>query len=282
MEDQRFALAFAGLADSYTLLASYGVEPTKQAYPSAKTAALKALELAPSLAEAHTSLGMVAFYYEWNWPSAEDEFRRALELNPNYPLAHSWYALQLAAMGRLDESLTHMQRAADLDDLSPSTNTELGRIYYWRRQYDHAIAAYQRAIDLDPQFARAHARLGIVYAAQGHFSSAIREFKLARSLSGPDPYLDGLIGFAQASSGNKIGAKMILDDLIQRSKHEYVPAFSMAIICIGLRNRDEAFEWLQKAYQDRSTYMVWLKTDSLLDTVRPDRRFEHLLNQMGL
>jgi DNA-binding winged helix-turn-helix (wHTH) protein/TolB-like protein/Flp pilus assembly protein TadD len=281
MEDQRYALAFAGLADSYTLLASYGVEPTKQAYPSAKAAALKALELEPSLAEAHTSLGMVAFYYEWNWPQAEREFQRSIELNPNYPLAHTWYALELAAMGRLDESLSHIQRALRLDESSPSINTELGRVYYWRHEYDLAIAAYQQAIKLDPQFSRAHARLGIAYAGQGHFSTAVREFKKARELSGPDPYLDGLIGFAQASSGNVNVARTLLHDLRERSKHEYVPAFSMAIICIGLKNREEAFDWLAKAYQDRSTYMVWLKTDPLFDPLRSDPRFNPLMNRMG-
>jgi DNA-binding winged helix-turn-helix (wHTH) protein/TolB-like protein/lipoprotein NlpI len=281
MEDQRYALAFAGLADSYTLLASYGVEPTKQAYPSAKAAALKALELEPSLAEAHTSLGMVAFYYEWNWPQAEREFQRSIELNPNYPLAHTWYALELAAMGRMDESLSHIQRALRLDESSPSINTELGRVYYWRHEYDLAIAAYQQAIKLDPQFSRAHARLGIAYAGQGHFSTALREFKKARELSGPDPYLDGLIGFAQASSGNASVARELLHDLRERSKREYVPAFSMAIICIGLKNRDEAFDWLGKAYQDRSTYMVWLKTDPLYDPLRSDPRFNPLMKKMG-
>lgn len=281
MEDQRYALAFAGLADSYTLLASYGVEPTKQAYPSAKAAALKALELEPSLAEAHTSLGMVAFYYEWNWPQAEREFQRSIELNPYYPLGHTWYALELAAMGRLDESLSQIQRALHLDESSPSINTELGRVYYWRHEYDLAIAAYQQAIKLDPQFSRAHTRLGIAYAGQGHFSTAVREFKKARELSGPDPYLDGLIGFAQASSGNVNVARTLLHDLGERSKHEYVPAFSMAIICIGLKNRDEAFDWLAKAYQDRSTYMVWLKTDPLFDPLRSDPRFNPLMNRMG-
>jgi len=282
IEDQHYALAFAGLADSYTLLASYGVESAKQAYPNAKAAALKALELDPSLAEAHTSLGMVSFYYEWNWPQAEEEFRRSIKLNPNYPLAHTWYALDLAAMGRQEESITQMRRAADLDDLSLSINTELGRVYYWNHQYDRAIAAYRKAIDLDPQFARAHTRLGITYAAQRHFADAISEFKQARSLSGPDPYLDGLVGFAQAFSGNAGAAKKLLEELTERSQHEYVPAFSMALICIGLGERDLAFEWLAKSYQDRSTYMVWVKADPLLDSIRSDPRFTALLNQMGL
>ena len=225
---------------------------------------------------------MVSFYYEWNWQNAENEFRRSIELDPNYPLAHAWYALDLAAMGRLEESIAQVQRAAELDDLSLSINTELGRVYYCSRQYDRAIAAYRKAIDLDPQFARAHTRLGVTYAAQRHFADAVREFKQARSLSGPDPYLDGLLGFAQAFSGNARAARMLQEELIERSKHEYVPAFSMALISIGLRDRDQAFEWLSKSYQDRSTYMVWVRTDPLLDSVRSDPRFSVLLNQMGL
>jgi tetratricopeptide (TPR) repeat protein len=282
MSDQHYALPFAGLADSYTLLASYGVESAKQAYPNAEAAALKALELDPSLAEAHTSLGMVAFYYEWNWPRAEGEFRRSIALNSNYALAHTWYALDLAAMGRHEESIAQMRRALDIDELSLSANTELGRVYYWNHQYDQAIAAYRRALDLDPQFARAHTRLGITYAAQRRYAEAMHEFKRAQSLSGPDAYLDGLIGYTQASSGDTAAAKKILQDLTKRSAHDYVPAFSMALISIGLGDRDQAFEWLAKAYQDRSTYMVWIKADPLLDTIRSDPRFPALLNQMRL
>jgi DNA-binding winged helix-turn-helix (wHTH) protein/TolB-like protein/Flp pilus assembly protein TadD len=282
MSDQHYALPFAGLADSYTLLASYGVESAKQAYPNAEAAALKALELDPSLAEAHTSLGMVAFYYEWNWPRAEDEFRRSIALNSNYALAHTWYALDLAAVGRHEESIAQMRRALEIDELSLSANTELGRVYYWNHQYDQAIAAYRRALDLDPQFARAHTRLGITYAAQRRYAEAMHEFKQAQSLSGPDAYLDGLIGYTQASSGGTAAAKKILQDLTERSAHDYVPAFSMALISIGLGDRDQAFEWLAKAYQDRSTYMVWIKADPLLDTIRSDPRFPALLNQMRL
>jgi DNA-binding winged helix-turn-helix (wHTH) protein/tetratricopeptide (TPR) repeat protein len=186
-EDPHYALAFAGLADSYVLLGSYGVEPALQASPIAKSAALKALQLDNSLAEAHTSLGMVYFYYDWNWSKAEQEFQRAIELDPNYVVAHNWYALNLSAMGRLDEALAQVHLAEDLDPLSFNTKIEMGLVSYWRREYSRAIEAYRKIIDLDPRFARAHTRLGMTYAAERAFDDAIREFNEAQQLSGRDP-----------------------------------------------------------------------------------------------
>ncbi len=282
LEDQHFAAAYAGLADSYALLASYGVEPAQQAYPNAKAAALKALQLDDGLAEAHTSLGMICFYYEWNWHQAEQEFRRSIELNPNYGLAHTWYALELAALGRSSEALSQIQSAYQVDPLSMSTNTEVGRVFYWNRQYDQAIEAFRKVIDLDSHFARAHTRLGMAYAANKNFAEALREFRQARELSGPDPYLDGLTGYAQALSGNTTAARKTLADLTNRASREFVPAFSMVLVCVGLGDRNSALDWLSRAYQDRSTYMVYANADPLLDLIRSDPRFTQLLRQMGL
>lgn len=280
IEDPQYALAFSGLADSYVLLGSFGVEPALQAWPIAKTAAIKALHLDNSLAEAHASLGMVYFYYEWNWLKAEQEFQCAISLTPNYIVAHNWYALNLAATGRLSEALVEVRRAEEIDPLSLSVNIEVGRIFYWSRRYDRAIEAYRKVVDLNPHYARAHTRLGMTYAAEGLFANAISEFKGAQQLSGPDPYLDGLLGYAEALSGNSGGAREILEDLKQCSCSSYVPAFSMALIYIGLGDYDCAFEWLEKSCQDRSTYMVYAKVDPLLDPVRSDQRFAALLRQM--
>ncbi|MGD1079644.1 MAG: winged helix-turn-helix domain-containing protein [Candidatus Sulfotelmatobacter sp.] len=282
LADPQYAAAYAGLADSYTLLSSYGVESAQQAYPNAKAAAYKALQLDPSLGEAYTSLGMVSFYYEWNWQQAERQFQRSIALNPNYPLAHTWYALELAAVGRCSDAMHQVQRAYDLDPLSLSVNTEVGRVFYWCRRYDRSAEALHKAIDLDPYFARAHTRLGMVYAAQGDFRAAIREFEQARQLSGPEPYLDALVAYAQASSGQRLLGRKALNDLIRRSHNQFVPAFSIALVCMGLGERDVALDWLAKAYQDRSTYMVYAKTDPLLDVLRTDRRFSDLLIRMGL
>lgn len=281
-EDPRYALAFSGLADSYVLLGTHAVEPPLQASPLAKAAALKALDLDDSLAETHTSLGMVYFYYEWNWDKAEQEFRRAISLNPNYIVAHNWYASNLAALGRLDEARFQVRCSEELDPLSLGVHIKVGRIAYWSREYDRAIEAYRKVIDLDPQYARAHTRLGMTYAAKQAFGDAISEFQEAQRLSGPDPYLVGLLGYAQALSGNTGIAGKMLEKLAQRSRRQFVPAFSMALICIGLGERDHALEWLEKSCQDRSTYMVFAKIEPLLDPIRPDPRFGALLRRMRL
>jgi TolB-like protein/Flp pilus assembly protein TadD len=282
LEDDHYAEAYAGLADSYALLGSYGVEPAEQAYPNAKAAAQKALELDSSLAEAHTSLGLISFYYGWDWQQADQEFRLSLAMKPDYAMTHTWYAVALVAQGRNAEALEEVRKAENLDPMSLIINTEVGRIFYLTRQYDRAIEALQRVIDLDPGFARAHARLGMVYAAKGNFSAAIKEYEAARALTGADPYLDGLEGYAEAQSGNAGAARLLLKDLTERSHQEYVPPFSVALICLGLGDRDRAMELLMQSYQDRSTYMVYAKVDPLLDAMRSDPRFTALLHRMKL
>ena len=280
-EDPNYALAYAGLAESHALLASYGVQPARQAYPNAKSAALKAVQLDSSLAEAHASLGVISLFYEWNWREAEQHCRHAIALSPNYAMAHDWYAFDLAAMGRLEEALAEMRHAEELDPVSLIINTNVGRMLYLSRRYDEAIAAYRKVIDLEPNFARAHTRLGMTYAAKRAFGDAIREFEQAHRLSGPDPYLDGLMGYSEALAGNTGAARKLLENLTERSRHQYVPPFSLALICIGLGERDRAFEWLEKAYEDRSTYMIYAKTDPMLDSLRSDPRFGELLHRMG-
>ena len=281
-QDPKYALAYAGLADSYGLLGSYGVESASQSDPRAKAAAVKALQLDDSLAEAHSSLGMIYFFDEWNWPLAEREFQRSIALNPNYSIAHTWYGLNLAALGRFDEALTQVRRAQALDPLSLIVDTDVGRILYLSRQYNQAIEAYRKVLDLDPNFGRAHTRLGMAYAAKGEYGPAGEEFRKALRLSGPDPYLYGLLGYTRAMSGDRETARRLLRELRERSHREYVPPFSMALICIGLGDRPAALDWLEKGYQDHSTLMVYAKTDPLLDPLRGDPRFTALLQRMQL
>lgn len=281
-EDPKYALAYAGLADSYGLLGSYGIESASQSDPRAKAAAVKALQLDDSLAEAHSSLGMIYFFDEWNWPLAEREFRRSIALNPNYSIAHTWYGLNLAALGRFDEALTQVRRAQALDPLSLIVDTDVGRILYLSRQYDQAIEAYHKVLDLDPNFGRAHTRLGMAYAAKGEYGPAGEEFRKALRLSGPDPYLYGLLGYTRAMSGDREAARQLLRELRERSHREYVPPFSMALICIGLGDHSAALDWLEKGYQDHSTLMVYAKTDPLLDSLRAEPRFNTLLQRMQL
>jgi DNA-binding winged helix-turn-helix (wHTH) protein/Flp pilus assembly protein TadD len=282
-EDPGLSIAYVGLADSYVLLGSYGVESPQRICQSAKDAASKALELDDSLAEAHASLGMISFYYEWDWTKAETEFQKAIALNPNYAITYEWYAITLAALGKHKEAVEQIRQAQALDPLSLIINTAVGRIYYFGRQYDSAIRAFQEVFDLDPQFARAHKHLGMVHAARGSFDEAIREFEEARRLSSFDPYLDGVIGYSYASSGNKSKARKVLESLTRSGEpNTYVPAFSIALIHIGLDDLDRAFEYLRKSWQDRSAHMVFAKTDPLLDRVRGDARFGELLRLMKL
>jgi len=281
-EDPKYALAYAGLADSYGLLGSYGIESASQSDPRAKAAAVKALQLDDSLAEAHSSLGMIYFFDEWNWPMAEREFQQAINLNPNYSIAHTWYGLNLAALGKFDEAIEQVRRAQALDPLSLIVGTDVGRILYLSRDYDHAVAAYHKVLDLDPNFARAHTRLGMAYAAKGDYRSAGEEFQKALRLSGPDPYLYGLLGYTQAMAENRSGAKRLLSELLQRSHRDYVPPFSVALIYVGIGDRQAALAWLDKAYQDHSALMVYAKTDPLLDPLRSEPRFAALLQRMKL
>lgn len=281
-KDPQYARAYAGLADSYVLLASYGVESPQKAYPAARGAALNALRLDNSLADAHASLGMIAFYYGWNWSESEQEFQQALALNPNDVGAETWYGLNLAAMGRVEEAVDLVQRAKEIDPLSPEINVVLGHLYYSSRQYEKAIDVYRKVIQLNPNFARAHMRLGMTYMAQHALGDSVHEYEEAKRLSGADPYVDGLLGCAEALSGNTAAAQKLLKELKLRSRDQYIPAFSIALVYIGLGERDRALEWLEQAYQDRSAYMVYAKTDPLLDPLRSDPRFISLLHRMRL
>ena len=281
LKDPEFANAYAGLADSFVLLASYGIEPPEEAYPNAKAAALKALQLDDSLAEAHTSLGMVALYYEWDWPKADREFRRAIELNPNYSLAYAWDALYFAATGQTEQAVRQAAKAREIEPLSLLANRELGRAFYWNHEYDKATANFRHTIELDPYWARGHTGLGMALVAEKDYAGAIQEFQEALKLSGPDAYLDGLIAYSEVMRGNTKAGRRILADLTDESQHRYVPAFSVALVYLGLNQKDQAMDWLEKACKDRSTYMVYAKVDPLLNPLRNEPRFIALISRMG-
>jgi TolB-like protein/Flp pilus assembly protein TadD len=279
--DPRYALAYSGLADAYVVLGTYG-EPPWELYPNAKAAMLKALELDDSLAAAHASRAMISFHYEWTWAEAEQEFQRAIALNPNDPMARAWYAMYLGAMGRNHEALAEAEKAEALDPLSPIVGLISSRIFYWNHEYDRAIARYGRILEQDPNFASAHTRLGMTYLAKRSLPDAVHQFEEAERLSRPDPYTEGLLGYAEALSGNTERARQLVQKLTLRSRQEYVPALSIALIYVGLGDRERALEWLSYSYQDRSTHLVYAKVDPLLDPVRSDPRFNALLHQMGL
>ncbi len=283
-KDPAYALAYAGLADTYTLLgiAEYGVLPPRDAMPRAKAAALKALEIDHMLAEAQTSLAHLLAFYDWEWADAERQFRRSIELNPGYPLAHHWYALYLAAMGRLSEALAEEKRAQELEPLSLIISKNVGTILHYARQYDQAIQQYRKTLELDRDFARAHFYLGLTYQQTSTFEEAIAEFQKALLLSGGSTVILAALGGTYAASGRRDEAMKILDELYERSRRQYVSALNMAIVHVSLGHKDQAFEWLEKAYEERSSWLVSLNVEPIFDSLRSEPRFADLVRRVGL
>jgi serine/threonine protein kinase/tetratricopeptide (TPR) repeat protein len=281
-KDSNYALAYAGIADCYGV-PQIGLSPP-EAMPRAKAAAMKALSIDDTLAEAHTSLANVLVRYDWDWSGAEREFKRAIELNPNYPTAHYWYALYLAGMDRQEEALREAQRAHELDPLSLVTNWHVGVILSYVRPYDRAIEQLRKTLELDPNFAGPHDDLGWTYAMMGRFDEAVSEFQTAIKLSGGDTHFMGDLATVYALSGKRGEAQKILDQLTEVAKERYVSPYRMAQIYIALGDRDRAFEWLEKGYRDRSfgASVMDLKAAPFWDPVRSDPRFADLLRRMNL
>jgi tetratricopeptide (TPR) repeat protein len=279
--DPSYALAYAGLGDSYNLLGASEIFPPKEAFPKAKTAAMRALEIDNTLAEAHTSLAYVKFRFDWDWSSAEREFKRAIELNPAYPTAYHWYAFYLAEMGRLDEARTAIRKAQELDPLSLMINNSVGSVFLWTRQYDQAIDQLRKTLEIDPNFAFAHRNLGHAYMKKGMFKEAIAEMQKALALfKGSTEYL-GWLGNTYAVSGRRGEALKILDELKQLSQRKYVSPADFARVYIGLGDKDQAFTWLERAYEERSSFLTDLKVAPMFDSLRSDPRFQDLLRRMN-
>ena len=280
-KDPRYALAYAGQADSYAQLADFNVLPTREVLPKVKSAAAKSLELDEAGAEAHTSLAWARFH-EWDWAGAEKEFKRAIELNPSYPTAHSWYGEYLMVQGRFDEALAEMNRASELNPLSPSLNLALGYRFYYAHQYPEAIGQIQKTLAMDANFVPAHVYLGRAYAKKGTYPEAIAEMRKALELSEGDTNELAALGHAYAVAHQEGEAKKILDQLKERSQQTYVQPSLIAVIHVGLGDKNQAFDWLQKAFEDRSAGLLYLKVDPAFDSVRSDPRFIDLVHRVGL
>lgn len=280
-KDTNFALAYAGLADCYNLLNSYGVLPPRESAPLIKAAARQALQLDDKLAEAHASLGHVKMMHDWDWAGAESEFMRAVKLKPNYATAHHWYALYLRALGKFEESLIEIKQAQILDPLSLIINTVVGTHFYYARQYDKAIRQCRETLELDPTFHVAYGVIGEAYTQIGKYNEAIGELQRAISLSN-DAGLLAMLGYAYALAGQTSNARNVLNKLKNLSKRRYVEPASVAVIYIGLAEREQAFAWLERAYQDRNELLVMLKVDPRLDALRSDPRFNELMRRVGL
>jgi TolB-like protein/Tfp pilus assembly protein PilF len=280
--DPDYALAYAGLADSFTLLGSgsYGAMPSKSARVKATEMALKALDLDSTLAEAHTSLAFVKFRFDWAWLDAEREFQRALELNPRYVRAHHWYALFLAAMGRHDKAIEEIRKAQKLDPLALIVSVAEGRILHFARRFDEAIGQFQKILELDPNFIPAHCDLGASLEEKGILRQALAEFEICVRLSRGGPLYLTAVAEVQARLGNRDEALKILSQL-QSSDEKYVSPSSIALIYASLGELDQSFSWNERAFEERDASLVWLQVAPESDSVRSDSRFADLLHRMN-
>lgn len=282
--DPNYALAYAGLADSYTLAGSYGysILPPKEAMPKAEEAAQKALVLDDTLAEAHTSLAYLKFTYDWDWNAAEQEFERAIALNPGYDNAHHWYSHLLMARGRQDESMAEARRALELSPSDTVMNEHLGWTYLMMRDYDNAIKSCRKALDMDPNFLLAHRVLGLAYLYKGQHGDAIAEFQSGVQLSHDDPVAEAYLARAYATWGQKDKAVAIVNRQQQLAAQRYIPPVEIAAVYGSLGDSDHAFQWLNRAVEDRASGLVYLKVDRAYDSLRGDPRFAQLLQQTHL
>jgi tetratricopeptide (TPR) repeat protein len=274
-KDPGYALAYAGLADTYISQAWFGEVAPRVAVPRAKAAAMKALEIDDGLAEAHVSLGFANCIYDWDWPAAATHFERALALSPGYATAHSWHALYLTALGRLDEALTEAKRAFDLDPASPGMNQLMGIQFLYTRRFDEAIEQFRKALEMD--YHDAHLGLGYAYAVKGMYREALVEFEKYSDLDRGTPRSLASLGYAHARLKERGEAFRALDQLMVLSNQRYVSAASFATVYLGLGDKEQALTWLEKAYEERSAGLLLLKVNPILDPLRSEPRFKALV-----
>jgi TolB-like protein/DNA-binding winged helix-turn-helix (wHTH) protein/tetratricopeptide (TPR) repeat protein len=276
--DPNYPLPYVGLAESYIWWPIY-MSP-HEAMANARPLVKKALELDNTLGEAHAALAAIKFRNEWDWLGADAEFRRALQLNPNYAEAHHMYSHLLLALGRNEDSLTESQRALALDPRSPAMTTHMGTHYIATRQYDLAIEQFHRAFTLDPNFPEAHYQLGWALAGKGMYQEAIAELKTAVTLREEDVDI-ALLGYAYARSGSTSEAQEQLRELKERAKTRYVRSYNLALVYVGLGQNGQAFQWLEKAFEERDVLLDELRWDYVWDGLRDDPRFQSLLRHMN-
>jgi TolB-like protein/class 3 adenylate cyclase len=281
-KDRSFALAYCGIADAWAQIGWLEYSAPTEAFPRAREAAERALAIDDRLAEAHTSLGFVRFLYERDWDNAEKELRRGVALNPGYAAGHQFYADYLKAMSRFDEATAEMRLALELDPASMAVNTGLGHVLYLARDYDAAIAQYGKALQIDPTFGPAHLWFGRPYLQKGMYAEAIAEIQLAVDASGGSTISLAVLAHAFASAGRKAEARRIVEELLERSRTRYLPSYWIALIFAGLGDADQATAWLDRAYDERSSWLVWIKVEPRFDGLRSDPRFVSLLQRMRL
>jgi len=282
-KDPSYALAYAGLADAYSTLPGYSATPAGEVAPKARAAASRAIELDPNLAEAHASLANIMMGLDADPAGAEKELRRAIELNPNYPTAHHWYGLLLGSLGRFDEAKREILRAQQLDPLSLIINRTVGTISFWARDYDQAMVAAKKTLEIDPNFPPAHEDLAAIYGMKGRYEEAITEMNKAIAVNGRLPHYVAALGHIHAISGHKVEAHKMLDELLAREKTEHVSPADIALVYVGLGDKDRTFARLEEAIKNVTVSTnVNLKVGPAWDSLRGDPRFAELLRRAGL
>ena len=282
-KDPACGICYAGLADCYSSIGLFGYWKPKEAFPRAKAAAARALELDETQAPAHAALGLAHFLYDWDWAGAEREFRRALELNPGDAMAHHVYGLYFWGMGPMEQALREMKRARELDPLSPVVNIGMGWTLFFAKRFDEAVRQFRETLAISPDFWMAHWGLGATYLQLGLQEDALAELHKAVSLSGDNTKAIAELGHAYAIAGNALEAAKTLERLKELSGQIYVPPYDFAMVYAGLGDRDRTFEWLERAYQERAGWLVWLRAVPWCSTpFGSDPRFQDLLRRIGL
>lgn len=279
-EDPIYALAYAGLADSYYRLSNFYL-PTREAMPKAKLAAKKALEIDDTLAEAHAALGLVHLYYDWDWNAAEREFLRAIELNPGYAIAHQRMGAYFNILGRFDEAIQELYLAIDLDPLSLQLSQSVAAQFFFQGDYEQAIQQSQKTIEMNPDFHATYYLLGWIYKQKGEMAKAIEYFERVRSMD-DSPVFIATLAHVYGLSGDHAKALTLFDELEKQSKSRYVSSYARALVYIGLDQKDQAFAWLEKAFEERSEMLPLLDRGAEYDSIRADARFNDLRRRVGL
>ncbi len=280
--DPSYALAYVGLADAYRSLPIAGEMPSTEFLPKAKAAAQKAIEIDDTLAEAHAELGFIIFWYDWNWNAAENQFKRALELNPNSADTHQSYAHLLSSTGRHAEALTEIKHSREIDPLNVRTNALEGQYLTHAGRTDEALAVLQKTFELEPNFWLAHLFASSAYIEKGMFAEAVAEARKARELSGVSTHPLAFLSYALAKLGKQAEARAVLEDLLKLSKERYVSPYNIALVYNGLDERDKTLAWLEKGYEQRDPKMTFLKVEPKWNNLRDDPRFQVLLRRVGL
>lgn len=281
-KDPLYSLAYVGIADSFGTLGLFNFLPPREAYPRAKAAAQRALEIDPGLAEAHASLGWISMFYDWDWPAADEHFRKAITTNPDYALAHNWYGMCLAITGQFGASIAQMRKGRELDPPDPLTNAMLGWSLYMARRFDESIEHLRNVIEMDPNFSIVYWYQAGNYAAIKMWDEAIATAQKLVQLSGGAAFALATLGQVYGLAGRNSEARNVRERLNGISQERYVSPLDRAFLALGLGETDEVFENLERAYSDRASLLVFLKPWMIYDSVRADPRFKTLLEKMHL